>query len=283
MTTTSSRVTRTGTVEVPGARLSWVAEGSGPTILCIGSPICYRRYVPQALRDHAEIVFTDVRPWAPTESGFDVDSVTFDTHAADLDAVRRDAGADRVIAMGQSIHGVLAREYASRYPDAVVGVMDLNSLPAVPGAQREDFWEQDASPERKMTHAHNLATRLIENTGDAGEQMAGWFYANGAQHWYDASFDCRPLWEGVAETVNQEQMDRLNGLLEGYETAGSDLPTFLALGRYDYVFPHVIWEPYLERYSDLTRRMYERSSHYPMTEQPEEFVGDVVAWMATLS
>jgi proline iminopeptidase len=264
---------------VPGARLSWVAEGSGPTILCIGSPPVYRRMVPQALRDHAEIVFTEVRMWAPTSPGFDVGTVTLDTYAADLEAVRRDVGAQRVIAMGQSIHGVFAREYARRYPGSALGVMDLNSTP---GGDRGDFWERDASHERKTAHAHNLATRPITSPEGTGEQTVEWYFAYGAQHWFDPTFDCRPIWEGVAETINSEQFDRLDPLLEGYQTSGSDLPTYLCLGRYDYVFPYPMWDPYLDRYANLTRRLYQHSAHHPMSEQPEEFVADVVAWLATI-
>jgi len=273
-------MSRSGTVDVPGARLSWVAEGSGPAILCVGSPPVYRRLFPPALRDHAEIIFTDVRLWVPTTPGFDVGTVTMDTYADDLEAVRLDVGVDRVIAMGHSIHGVFAREYARRYPEAVLGVMDLNSTP---GGDRGDFWDRDASLERKAAHAHNLETRPVTAPEGTGEQTVQWYFANVAQQWYDPTFDCRPLWEGVAETINSEQFTRVDPMLEGYQTAGSDLPTFLCLGRCDYVFPYVMWDPYLERYSNLTRKMYERSGHSPMYEKPEEFVSDVSAWLETIT
>lgn len=249
-------------------------------MLCIGSPTFYRRAVPPALREHAEIVFTDVRFWVPTTPGFDAGAVTFDTYADDLDAVRRDAGLDRVVVMGHSVHAALAREYARRYPGAVLGVMDLSYTP---GGEHVDIWEEDATPERKAAHVHNLATRHVADAPVTGTDIEDWFVANGALHWYDATFDCRPLWEGVAETINIEQFALLDPLLEGYETAGSEIPTLLCSGRYDYVFPYVAWDPYVVRYSRLTRRTYGRSGHYPMTEQPEDFVADVVAWLASIN
>src|SRR4051812_44548054 len=99
-----------GTLDRDGFMLHWVREGSGIPMLVVGSHHFYRRYFPQALRDHFDIVFGDSRQWSPTPSGFDLTSLTINTFADDIEAIRETTGLDRPIVVGQSQHGAIALE-----------------------------------------------------------------------------------------------------------------------------------------------------------------------------
>src|SRR5215472_11510087 len=90
-------------------------------MMVLGASRFYPRYFPQALRDHFEIVFCDLRQWVRTPDGFDISAITLDTFSGDVDAIRQAAGLDRPVVAGQSQHGSIALEYARRYPDRVPG------------------------------------------------------------------------------------------------------------------------------------------------------------------
>ena len=82
-----------GTVDRDGFILEWVREGKGLPMIVLGSRSFYLRYFPQSLREHFEIVFSDLRQWVPSPEGFDISTITRDTFSEDIDAVRQRVGA----------------------------------------------------------------------------------------------------------------------------------------------------------------------------------------------
>ena len=116
-----------GVLKVPGATLPYHSEGSGPPILVLSAPVFYARALPEALREHFELVFIELRHFVPVEDGFDVTTINLDLYADDIDALLQAAGLERTIVLGHSVHGAIAREYAKRYPQNVRGVVDLDS------------------------------------------------------------------------------------------------------------------------------------------------------------
>src|SRR5215471_17523820 len=108
-----------GTVDRDGFKLEWTREGTGIPILVLGASRFYARYFPQSLREHFEMVFCDLRQWAPTPDGFDISTITRDTFSEDVAAICRAAGLDRPIVAGQSHHGLIALEYARHSPEDV--------------------------------------------------------------------------------------------------------------------------------------------------------------------
>ena len=110
-----------GIVDCDGFRLAWVREGRGIPMLVLGASRFYPRYFPAAMRDHFDIVFCDLRPWAPTPDGFEITTITRDTFSDDIERIRVATGLDRPIVVGHSQHGLMALAYARRYPEQVRG------------------------------------------------------------------------------------------------------------------------------------------------------------------
>jgi pimeloyl-ACP methyl ester carboxylesterase len=247
-------------------------------MLVLGSPTFHARALPEALRDHFELVFVELRHFVPVEDGFDASTIDFDLYADDIDALRRAAGLERAIVLGNSVHGVIAREYAARYPQHVPGIVDLNSWPTsgVKTPSQDEFWAADATAERRAQHEANLATRPKPDPVTTGAEWVLSYVARGAWYWYDAAFDCTPMWIGVEPNLSVFRQ------LTGFDLTATDIPTFLGLGRFDYAFPYVWWDPYLPRYARLTYKLYDQSGHLPFVEQPEEFTADVLDWAAAL-
>ena len=270
-----------GIVDRDGFRLEWVREGRGIPMLVLGGRKFYPRYFPEEMRSQFEMVFCDLRQWVPTPGGFDIRTITRDTFSEDIEAVRRAAGLERPIVVGQSQHGAIALEYARHFPASVRGVVAIAPPPPIgsdaPRESARDFFERDASASRRAAHERYMATRKasIETVQDFIDDYA----ADPAWFWFDETFDCAPLWDGV-DVINMAVMDQLfepEGL-GGYEVAGLAAPVFLALGRYDYGVPYFVWDEPMKGLASLSYRLYERSGHHPPYEQPSEFVADLLAW-----
>ena len=95
-------------------RLQATTEGRGLPCLvpsATGVPL-YQRTLSAQLRQHLHLVFLDLCGSGPSDAG-DREALSVDWLLADLDAVRRDLGVERVAVFGHSALGWLALAYAS--------------------------------------------------------------------------------------------------------------------------------------------------------------------------
>jgi len=272
-----------GTTRVTGAELDYITEGSGPAVLSIGSPTYYRRVYSPNLRESLSLTFGNLRHWVPRLDDIALGTITIDTYAADIEAVRRDAlGDEKVVVMGHSIHGVIAVEYARRYPDRVRGVVSVAAPPV--GAQAVGaaaFWEADATPERKAAHAANLAKGHLPTSMESGKDLADLYVARAAMYWNDPMYDASWLWQGVDANMPLFQ-HLMSGLFGEYRVEPLDLPTFVALGRFDYVVPYSLWDSAKGALNNLRYELYEHSGHTPPLDEPKKFDADLLDFIASL-
>jgi proline iminopeptidase len=262
---------------VNDADLFYTTRGRGPVCLVPSSmgtkPFEFQ--MPARLSDHFQVVFVDLR--GSGRSTGDFADLTFDVLAEDLEAVRMDLGVEKVTILGHSILGSLAIEYGRRRPASVSHVITAGAPPrgdmAWIAAKAAEFWETDASEERKEILRENLARVPQGQTG---------ILAQTPMRFFDAGFNAAPL---LAEAVyNPAVFAHLLGpLTHDWDiTVGSDslrVPIFLAHGRYDYVVPHPLWDGIVETLPDATFALFERSGHQPFFEEPDEFVAAVMEWM----
>jgi len=268
-------------VQVEGAELYYSMRGEGPTclVLCGFGTGPVERMTPNALSDRLRLAFVDLR--ASGRSTGEAAGFTFDRLAEDLEAVRKDLGVERVAVLGHSILGVLAIEYGRRRPESVshviaVGTPPMGDMTAL-AAKAAAFFEQDASEERKQIWEQNRA-RLAP-----GVSFLEALVAQTPQRFFDPRFDQTPLY---AEAIWKPDLIRyvLGTLTPSWDvTAGAgdlSVPIYLALGRYDYTVPHVLWDGVAEKIPNLTVGRFERSGHQAFFEEPERFAEAVGEWMA---
>ncbi|HVQ14582.1 MAG TPA: alpha/beta fold hydrolase, partial [Vicinamibacterales bacterium] len=117
-------------VSVNGAELHCSIRGTGvPCIVpCLIGTKQFERMTPAPLTDYFKFIYVDLRGGG--KSTGDPGDLTFDVLASDLEAVRKNEGAERVVVMGYSIVGVLALEYGRRCPDTVSHVIAAGTPPS---------------------------------------------------------------------------------------------------------------------------------------------------------
>jgi hypothetical protein len=153
----AQRQETSGVVLVEGAGLHYLIEGKGTPCLVLGHLESERRILSQELRNHFRFVFVDLRHDARSSSSLEISKITLDTYLDDIDKVRRTLSLDVAAVFGHSIHSYLALEYARKYPKNASHVIMTGNTPfRSSGKAADDFWESDASPERKMVLQKNL-------------------------------------------------------------------------------------------------------------------------------
>jgi proline iminopeptidase len=270
------------TVSVKGAELFYSTRGDGPVCLVLSAigTEPYKHLVPQRLSDRLRLVYVDLRGGG--RSTGEASDLTFDVLAADLEAIRVDLGVERIAVLGHSVLGVLAIEYGRRFPASVSHVVAVGTPPtgdmALLSAKSASFFEDDASDERKQLLRENLAA-LPENAS-MGETLL----AQTPRRFYDARFDAAPLF---AESDVKPALLRhiLGTLAAGWSVSvGSSslrIPIFVALGRYDYSVPYVLWDGIADTLPNATLQVFEQSGHQPFFEEPDRFAETLSKWMAS--
>jgi proline iminopeptidase len=269
-------------VSVEGAELFYSVRGRGPVLLflCSMGTKPHEWLTLPPLTDCFRLVYVDLRG-SGLSSG-EPSSLTFDRLAQDLEAVRRDVGAERVAVLGYSVLGALAIEYGRRRPQSVSHVITAGTPPFGDMARMlssaTPFFESDASEERKRILRENLAKL------PAGGSMGQTLLAQTPLRFFDPAFDAAPMLAGAVGKPGFFQ--HLFALAADWDvTRGAGdlrVPIFLAHGRYDYIVPHTLWDGVAEALPNATFRLFEKSGHQPFFEEPVRFVQEVTEWMASL-
>jgi proline iminopeptidase len=238
----------------------------------------YIRMTSAALGSRLQVVYVDLRGGG--QSTGSAADLTFDVLAADLEAVRRGLGAERVTVLGHSVLGILAIEYGRRCPKTVSHVIAVGTPPVLDwpklAADSARFFDADASDARKGVLRENMA-RLPQGA-TPGQGML----AQTPMRFFDPHFDAATAF--AESEFRPELLTHVMGtLVNAWDIrAGSDslrVPLLIAHGRYDYTVPYVLWEGVIETLPGTTMRLFERSGHQPFLEEPEAFGAAVTAWM----
>ena len=113
-----------GSIIIEGTELTYRVEGTGPSILLVGSNL---EYFSKNLRNHFRLYFIDTRYTAKNYTPIDPENYTLETLYKDIDSMRSVLGLDNLIIGGHSIYGVIAYEYAKRYPEYVSHIVMIGT------------------------------------------------------------------------------------------------------------------------------------------------------------
>ena len=279
-----------GYVKVNGAKLNYVIEGKGIPFMVLGSSKFYPKTFSKELREHLTLIFVDSRFFASSTTPFELEGISMDTFTDDVEHIRRTLDLDKIAVTGHSAHGILALEYGLKYPEHSSHVIMIGTPFWNPehAKTREQFWEADASEERKriLKRNHERLTEKILSKLTPGEVFIKRYIANGPVWWYDPTYDSSWLWEGIK--LNWEVWNHfISVIMKDYHIAHRlrrvTVPVFSALGRYDYGVPFYLWRDTNENFPILSYNLFEKSGHYPHFEESALFNRNLIDWIKSTS
>jgi proline iminopeptidase len=273
-----------GFIEVSGAKLNYVVEGKGKPCLVIGSSIYYPRTFSKQLRDSLKFYFVDMRWFAREFTPVKPEYFTLDTIISDIEKIRTQLKLEKMIILGHSIHSVIAFEYAKRYPDRVSHVIMIGSPAYQTNKIQEDAiinaWKT-ASPDRHRLQDENWKKLAeMKNLSPAQFEIEN-YCLMAPKYWYDMHYDAKWLWKDM--TLNTDLLNILYGsIFRDYFIFKNErsvpVPTFVALGKFDYVDPCTLWEGFVD-IPGLTVRVFEKSGHTPQLEESAGFNNQLLKWL----
>lgn len=275
-----------GFVSVEGFDLAYSIEGKGIPCVVVGDALSVKRGTSKALREHFKFIFIDSRMTTPTKVGFNIGTITFDTLVEDIEKVRKTLGIEKFCVFGHSISGLYALEYARKYPEHATHVI-MNGTPPYHNidfrAMRDEYWESNASDERKAILKQNMERLTPEKMSSLSPSETGIlsYVSEEPKIFFNPSYSCMWIFEGAY--WNMEVWDHLfEVIMADYDLTKErnvTTPVFLALGRYDYLIPFHVWDDEKEKLPTLSVNLFDKSGHWAFLEEQELFDKKLIDWI----
>lgn len=248
-----------------------VGEGSGTPIMLInGGPGFDHQYLHWApvwerLGQTHPIVFFDQPGTGQSYPIGAADTVTVEDCLDGIRAIQSELGVDRIIVMGHSWGGYLAMAFALEYPDATEAVVLIDS--AAPNLTDTEF---NFAPLFPDSLARGASPRSDPDGArkDLRRHLAMSFYSPSVRQVVTRDFPGIPVNSRQASQLSKDALahdlwPRLSELSQ---------PVLVGTGRFDgNIAPRSAWRIH-EAIPGSQWVVWERSGHYPMIEQPDEFV-----------
>jgi proline iminopeptidase len=226
------------------------------------------------LQDAAQIVYFDHRGTGRSGRA-NVSTYTMAQMADDVEALGLYLGVEAPVLLGSSFGGMVALEYAVRYPDSLSKLILSDTAPSY------DFYATSMERVAQLASAEQLELLTARFSGTATlEQNIRWNEVVGPL--YYRTFP--PLAQLEAATARMifgpevaEHVMRYD--LPTYDVRSQlgaiDIPTLVLTGRYDWVTGPSQSEEILTGIPHAELHIFENSGHNPQEEETEEYVQTV--------
>jgi len=273
------------TMSIRGVSLFVEVSGHGyPLVLMHGGPgVDHTTMLPfEPLADHFTLVFYDHRCNGRSE-GADVSTMTWDNLTADADALRQTLGFDRWAVLGHSFGGMVALEYALRYPQSLSHLVLMDTC----GDSR---WVQENAPEILAKRGYGPATvkmaqRFFNGQIAPSEMSAAMRRFGGAYYHRLNPFKlAREVLSGMRMKRRPEALIFGFGqLLKGWTVMDRlgeiQVPTLVMAGRDDFQFPPEHQAMLAAGIPDARLEIIERAGHNALSERPVEVMEAVMGFI----
>jgi pimeloyl-ACP methyl ester carboxylesterase len=207
--------------------------------------------------------------------GADVTSFTWDNLTADADALRQALGFEKWAVLGHSFGGMVAMEYALRYPDRVshLVLMDTGG---------DTRWSMEKAPETLASRGYSpdtveLARKFLNGAIEPDEMLPSLMKLNKAYFPHNLGFrrSVRLMFSGIGTKLQPETMiyarhHTLQGWTVMNRLGEIKVPTLIIAGRDDFIFPPEHQEQLAAGISDSQLLFIENAGHNPHEEWPDE-------------
>lgn len=270
------------TADVPRGVVAFHVLGRGsetPLLLINGGPGFDHRYLHWApvwdrLAMGRPIVFFDQPGTGQTYPIGPSDTVTVRDVLEAMRAVQSALGSDRIAILGHSWGGYLAMAFALEYPDATEAVVLVDA--AAPNPSETEFSFRTLFPD-SLARGASPASDPDGAWADLRRQFAMSFYSPSMRQAMTRDFPRVPVNPRqrallIADASAHDLWSRLGDIRA---------PVLVGTGRFDAnVAPRTAWRIH-QAIPKSGFFVWERSGHYPMIEEPDEFVAVVSRFLDT--
>lgn len=274
-----------GVISVKDAELHYVIEGKGIPCIVLGHSLSQRQILSQELRDHFKFIFADLRHDAQSNSSMQISEITLNTYLDDIVTILDTLKLAKTAIFAHSHHAFIAIEYAQKYPAKISHMILTGCKPRTAWSAGDEFWETDASDERKMIFNQNWEEIPKDelNQMSPKERFVTTYVAMTPKLLYEPKGDLSYIVNAIdndEDVFLHFQLSILNDydIIEGPTIS---TPVFLALGRYDYVSPYILWDDRKSVLPNLSYNLFHKSAHFPMVEEQELFDKKLIEWISS--
>jgi proline iminopeptidase len=277
------------TISIRGVSLFVKVIGHGyPLVLMHGGPGTDHNTMLsfRPCADRFTLVFYDHRCNGRSE-GADVSSMTWENLTADADALRQALGFDKWAVLGHSFGGMVALEYALRYPQSLSHLLLLDTC-------GDTWWVRQNAPQilakrgfrpAAVETARRFYTGQIEPEDHllSSLKLARAFY-----HRLTPLVLARDMALGLGVKSQPEAfLFAARHLLKGWNVMDRlgeiKVPTLVLAGRDDFQFPPEHQAILADRLPNARLELIERAGHNAPTERSAEVIQAVRDFMATVT
>jgi proline iminopeptidase len=248
-----------------------------PLVLMHGGPgadhISMLAFKPCA--DQFALIFYDHRCNGRSE-GADVSSMTWDNLTADAEALRRKLGFEQWAVLGHYFGGMVALEYALRYPQSLSHLLLVDTC-------GDTWWVQQNAPKllakRGFSPAAVETARRFYNGQIKPKEFMPSMLKLAKAYYYNAGplLIARETMMGMrVKTRPEAQIFAFSQLLQGWSVMDRlgeiNVPTLVLAGRDDFQFPPEHQVALAGGIPNASLEIIERAGHNAPTERPSEVI-----------
>ena len=283
------KIDATAAITIDGKQYPVKIAGQGLPLLCIGTGTLDQRALSHEFKRHFRVYSSELyfdKRYTPDT----VESLTIDKIIDDYSSMAEQLGLSSYFLFGFSAFGLIALEFAKKYPDRVRGIIMVgtppNSNPTV-GARNNAYFEQHAEPLRKSIEAERRAEIAQEDLSklDFNARFKRlYIYRDAPRNWFKPDFDCSDIWKDIEvgkamELLFAHLLPKLD-VMQDLEQI--QCPVFLAAGLSDYNCWPITWKE-MNLPPHMTIVEFAESGHWPHYEEQAKFDAAILVWLKKLS
>jgi proline iminopeptidase len=266
-----------------GTKLTYFIEGEGYPCIVVTEGELLTNAISKELKNHFKFIFVNAR-MNVLDPG-DVNKITFEVLADDVEQIRKALDLNKICVFGHSVSGLIALEYARKYPQFTTHVI-MNGTPPYSdellAPTCKSYWETTASKERKEMWTKNWKGISRDSLDRLGTSEAGklLYILDGPQCFYDYNFSAASFLTNVYWNMSVWNQIFKKLLINYQLSEGKSIetPVFMALGKYDYFVPYMVWDDQKTTIPNLFIYLFEKSGHYSFFEEEDLFRKELTAW-----
>jgi proline iminopeptidase len=261
--------------------------GSGDPLVCLpGGPMLDSAYLGDlgGLTAHRALTRLDLRGTGASETPADTSTYRCDRQVADVEALRRQLGLDRLDLLGHSAGANLAYGYAAAHPGRVGRLLlvapSVRGLGIeVPDEARSEIARSRAGEPWHAEAAAALA-RIQAGTGGAADWAAVAPFTHGR---WDDDVRAYDAWMDEQRDEDKAAAFGADGAFDPEPTRAAlealDVPVLVLAGSHDTGNPPAVMAEVAAVFLQGELVVQEGAGHFPWVDDPERFVGLVAGFV----